>query len=482
MHESLWSQTAVLPARAPLEKDLQTDVAVIGAGMAGILTAYTLAKRGVRVAVLEAERIASGQTQNTTAKITSQHGQYCDAFIKRFGLEAAQCYAQANQEAIEAYAELIAREKIDCAFVRTQSYIYSTCASQPLELEAAAAQQLHLPAHFCRQTELPFPVRGAVRFDAQARFHPLRFLGALCENLEIYEHTRAVSIEGDTIFTQNHTIRAEHIVFATHYPFVNVPGYYFLRMHQERSYVLALIDAMRPQGLYYGADADGLSLREAEGLLLLGGSAHRAGENSAGDRYALLRERAKALFPRSREVACWSAQDCITLDGIPYIGPFSAATPRWLVATGFGKWGMTSSMVAAQIIAGTICAHPPAWARVFSPARFHLSASAQNLATDTVQAFKGLVLETLHLPDETVSALPPDHGGIIDWNGRKAGVYKDEAGEVFAVHPRCPHLGCALRWNPDEKSWDCPCHGSRFGYDGTLLTGPAQRPLARMTD
>lgn len=146
--------------------------------------------------------------------------------------------------------------------------------------------------------------------------------------------------------------------------------------------------------------------------------------------------RAKALFPRSREGACWSAQDCITLDGIPYIGPFSAATPRWLVATGFGKWGMTSSMVAAQINAGTICSKPPVWARVFSPARFHLSASAQNLSTDTVQAFKGLVLETLHLPDETVSALPPGHGGIIAWNGRKAGVYKDEAGEVFAVYPR----------------------------------------------
>ena len=170
----------------------------------------------------------------------------------------------------------------------------------------------------------------------------------------------------------------------------------------------------------------------------------------------------------------------MTLDGMPYIGAFSAAQPRWLVATGFGKWGMTSAMVAAQALDGIIADQPPEWAQVFSPARFHLSASAQSLAQDTVQAFKGLALEALYLPEDTAAALPCGHGGLLNWAGRKAGVYRDEHGRLYAVNPRCPHLGCELTWNPDETSWDCPCHGSRFSYDGTPLDGPAQTPLCRM--
>ena len=478
-HSSLWRQTVDIPRRKPLKQDLEVDAAVIGAGMAGVLIADQLRERGLRVAVLEASRIGSGQTGNTTAKITSQHGMICDALIQKFGAEAARQYARANQLAVRRYAELIRGRGIDCDFRETPAYLYSEVAAEPMRREAEAAAGLGIDARFVSETELPFAVAGAVRFEGQALFHPLKFLRAVSRDLEIYEDTPVLSVEDDLLRTKGGTVRAKHIVFATHYPFVNVPGWYFMRMHQERSYVLALDSDWLPEGMYLGTDAQGLSFRAAEGKLLLGGENHRTGENSKGGRYDALRARARELLSDCRETAHWSAQDCITLDGVPYIGRFSASTPEWYVATGFGKWGMTGSMVAAMLISDAIAGQTPDWAEVFSPSRFQLSATAKNLATDTLQSIKGLAAEFLVPPQSMLEKLPAGHGGIVDVKGRKAGVYRDEAGKLHVVNPRCPHLGCQLEWNPDEKSWDCPCHGSRFSYDGSLIDNPAQKDLSK---
>ena len=478
---SLWNQTVDIPRRQRLDRDMEADAAVIGAGMAGVLIADRLRARGLQAVVLEARRIGSGQTGNTTAKITSQHGLIYHALIERFGRDRAQQYANANQQAIRQYAEIIRQRGIDCDFREAPAYLYSGIDARALRQEAEAAASLGIDARFVGETELPFPVAGAVRFEGQALFHPLKFLQAVSEPLTIYEDTPVLSVDGCELRTERYTIRAKHIIFACHYPFVNVPGWYFMRMHQERSYVLALESHWLPEGMYYGVDPQGLSLRAAEGLLLLGGESHRTGENSQGGRYETLLKRAESLLPGSREAARWSAQDCMTLDGLPYIGPFSASTPEWYVATGFGKWGMTSSMVAATLIADAIAGHAPDWADVFSPARFQLSASAKNLATDTAQAFKGLAREFLTLPQSALDDLPKGHGGIVEAEGRKAGVYKDEEGRCYVVNPRCPHLGCQLEWNPDEKSWDCPCHGSRFSYEGDLIDNPAQEHLAKPT-
>ena len=476
-HVSLWNRTVDIPRRERLNRDVEADVAVIGAGMAGVLIADRLKRRGLRAVVLEASHIGSGQTGNTTAKITSQHGLIYHGLIERFGREKAQQYADANQQAIGEYARIIRERGIECDFREAPAFLYSGMDAEPLRREAEAAASLGIDAAFTMETKLPFPIAGAVRFGGQATFHPLRFLQAISDGLEIYEETPALTVEGHEVRTEKATVRAEHIVFACHFPFVNVPGWYFLRMHQERSYVLALEGDWQPEGLYYGVDPQGLSFRAAEGVTLMGGGNHRTGENSQGGRYDTLRQQAKGLFPDSHEVACWSAQDCMTLDGLPYIGPFATSEPCWHVATGFGKWGMTSSMVAAMVIADGIAGRAPDWAEVFSPSRFELSVSAKNLATDTAQAFKGLAREFLTLPRGVLDDLPPGHGGIVEADGRKAGVYKDDEGRCHVVNPRCPHLGCQLEWNPDERSWDCPCHGSRFSYDGSLIDNPAQANL-----
>ena len=472
--QSIWHKTVNIPGRAPLSGDIKTQAVVIGAGLAGCLTAYFLQRQGVETVVLEAGRIGSGQTGNTTAKITSQHGLIYDRLIKHFGEEPARQYAAANQHAIEKYRRLIGGNGIDCDFEERCAYLYTKTSPEALLPEWEAAKKLGIAASLVQETALPFPIAGALKFENQAQFHPLKFLKAISQELTVYEQTPALKVEGDKVETSRGTVTAEHIIFACHFPFVNVPGYYFLRMHQERSYVLALENAMELDGMYLGVDADGLSFRNVGKTLLLGGGAHRTGENSAGGKYDMLRQQAKYLWPQSFEIAHWSAQDCIPMDGVPYIGRFSERRDNWYVATGFQKWGMTSSMVAAMILCDAVLGKENDCAAVFSPQRFVLPASAKNLATDAVQAVKGIGKGLFSMPDIAGAELPKGHGGVVEVDGQRLGLYRSEDDVRYAVDVKCPHMGCELSWNPDEKSWDCPCHGSRFDHTGALISGPAQ--------
>ncbi len=474
---SIWNRTAQLSTHARLEGDIETQVAVIGGGMAGVLIADALQEKGLRVVLLEANRLGSGQTGNTTAKVTSQHGLRYQALIKDLGEEAAGQYARLNQRAVDAYRTLIKTRGIDCQWEETSAYLYATEDGAPLREEAHAAWRLGIDAQFVDSLPLPFPVTGAVRFDGQGQFHPLKFLAAVSEGLTVYEGTRVLRVEGNTLHTDGGEVRAEHVVFASHFPFLNLPGCYFLRLHQERSYVLALEHTQIPEGMYLGIDGAKLSLRQSGALLLLGGGGHRTGENSAGGRYGFLRDQAQAYWPQAREVCHWSAQDCIPPDGVPYIGGFSPTEPHWYVATGFQKWGMSSAMVAAILITALITGEKEPDGAVFAPHRLHPAASAKHLWTDGKQAVKGLGRALLTPGRVSLEELPRGHGGVVERDGEKMGAYRDEEGEVHLVSIHCPHLGCQLEWNPDEKSWDCPCHGSRFDIEGELLDGPAQNKI-----
>ena len=474
--ESIWSKTAEIREHPALSGDLTADVAVIGGGLCGILTAYRLKEHGVKAVVLEADRIGSGQTRGTTAKITSQHGILYEKLIREFGTEAARQYADANGWAISEFFQISEKNSISCELERMPACVYSLSAEDLplLSNEAEAARSLGIDAQLITKTELPFPVAGSVQFSGQAQFHPLRFLGALADELTVYEHTAVRHAEGHLLHTDRGDVSAEQVVFATHFPFVNLPGYYFARMHQSRSYLLALEHAPKLDGMYLGIGEEGFTFRSSGKYLLMGGGDHRTGENREGGKYDLLRRKAAEWFPGSTEAAHWSAQDCMPLDGVPYIGPFSPSAPGWFVATGFGKWGMTTSMVASRILADQILGKKNPWEEVFSPQRFTPAASVKALFTEGGQAIKGLSKELFAPPRAELDALPKGHGGIVECEGKKVGVYKDEVGEIFLVSTRCPHLGCQLEWNPDEKSWDCPCHGSRFDYRGHLIDNPAQ--------
>ena len=442
--ESLWEkkQGKIFNISETENKNDTWGVIVVGGGLAGLLTAYYLAKDGRNVLVIEANKIASGQTGKTTAKITSQHGLKYTELISKVGMKKARLYANANQSAIEEYEKLIKENNIDCDFKRVPAYLYSLSNEEVINTEAVNASILGIDAVVTKETELPFEVKSAVKFNNQAMFSPLKLVDFLAKRVNVEENAKVLKVKGHKVYTQNKIYYADKIVIATHYPILKLPGLYFLRQHQERSYVLAMSGCGNMQGMYYGVDENGLSFRQAGEYLLVGGCGARTGCPNNSHAYDKLLKEAKKYYPDSEEYARWSAQDCMPHDGIPFIGKYCIFTPNIYVITGFQKWGMTSSMVAAKIIRDEINGRSNPYKKLFSPQRLNIRASYKKLLKDIVISMKGLSL---------------------GWSNK-------------APH-RCTHLGCGLVWNDNEKSWDCPCHGSRFNVNGKVIDDPAKEDL-----
>ena len=428
---SVWSDSVELPNFKPLDKDIRTDVLIIGGGIAGILCAYLLEQSSVNYALVEANRICSGITKNTTAKITSQHGMIYHKLMKRFGVEKTRMYLEANEAARKEYRKLC--KEMDCEFETRSSFVYSLDKPQKVKQELEALRRIGYHAEYTDVIPLPFSIAGAVKFPKQAQFNPLQFLAHIAEGLSIYEHTKVRELMPNGAITEHGKITASKIIVATHFPFLNKHGSYFLKMYQHRSYVLALEGAPDVNGMYVDEADKGLSFRNYQNLLLLGGGSHRTGKK--GGNWAELSAFAKQYYPDAKETYRWATQDCMTLDEMPYIGQYSRNTPNLYVATGFHKWGMTSAMVSAMILRDMILGKENPYAPVFSPSRTMLRP----------QLFINAAETSLNLLTPTTR--------------------------------RCPHLGCALKWNPQEHSWDCPCHGSRFTKDGEVIDNPATDDL-----
>ena len=424
--DSIWTQTAGLPDFQALQGDLKTEVLIIGGGISGLLCAYRLRQAGISCVLAEASRICSGVTKNTTAKITSQHGLIYDKLIRRFGTEQAELYLHANQDALAQYRALC--RDIECDWEEQDSYVYSRSRPERIEKELLAMETLHFPAAAAERLPLPFPAT-AIRFPRQAQFHPLKFLAAIVRDLQIYEQTAVRELAGTVAKTDGGTIRADKIIVTTHFPFLNKHGSYFLRLYQQRSYVLALESAPDVHGMYVDEAENGLSFRSYRGTLLLGGGGHRTGKQGGG--WKELTDFAAQAYPDSREICRWATQDCMTLDGMPYIGQYPKSTPDLFVATGFQKWGMTTAMAAAGILTDLVQGKENPYSALFSPSR---SILRPQLAINGAEAVSSLLTPTAK---------------------------------------RCPHMGCALKWNRQEHTWDCPCHGSRFTEDGKLIDNPA---------
>ena len=425
--ESVWEETAVKPQFDALRGNKRTDALIVGGGIAGILCAYKLKEAGVDCMLVESDEICGGITKNTTAKITLGHGLIYDKMIKRFGEDKARLYVDAQNKAIKEYARLC--EKIDCDYEARDNYVYSTCDRKKIEKDVAALGRLGIKAEFSDARELPFIVAGAVRVKDQAQFHPLKFLYTIAKNLPIYEHTKVVELMPHKAITNHGELTYKKLIIATHFPMLNKHGLYFLKLYQHRSYVLALKNAKNVEGMYVDESDTGLSFRSYGDLLFLGGGGHRTGKQ--GGCWQELENFARKHYKRAEIVGKWATQDCMTLDDIPYIGQYSGSAPDVLVATGFNKWGMTNAMVAADILCDLVRKKSNPYAAVFDPSRTILH---PQLAVNTFESAAGILTPTA---------------------------------------PRCPHLGCALKYNSAEQTWDCPCHGSRFTEHGELIDNPA---------
>ena len=438
MH-SIWSNEITFPAFPTLKQDIKTDVLIIGGGITGILCAYQLQQAGVNYVLVEASTLCSSTTKNTTAKITSQHGLIYHTLLKKFGLEKTKLYLEANETAIREYEAL--SQHISCDFTKQDSFVYATDTTTELNKELDTLVQLNFPARYVQNLPLPLQTAGAICFPNQAQFHPLKFLSVLAKDLTVYEHTQVLAIENNTAMTEHGKIQAKQIIVTTHFPFLNRHGSYFLKLYQHRSYVLALEHAELVNGMYVDASKTGLSFRNYDNFLLLGGGSHRTGKHPKHkyssahpcNGFAELTAFATHYYPNAKIHCQFAAQDCMPLDDVPYIGQYSKHTPNLYVATGFHKWGMTSAMVASLLLRDLILGRENPYTEVFSPSRSMLR----------TQLFVNIGESTLNL----LNPLPR----------------------------RCSHLGCALHWNAAEHSWDCPCHGSRFTQDGRVIDNPAKK-------
>ena len=403
--KSIWNNIH-FPEFNCLDGDIKSDVLVIGGGMCGILCAYMLKNAGVDCVLVEADRICNGITDGTTAKITFQHGLIYDKIIKKYGEENARLYYESQKNAMEELIKLA--EKTDSNLEIADSFVYSMNDRGIIEKETEALNKIGCKAFFCEKTELPFQVAGAVKIENQANFHPLKFACEISKDLKIYENTKVIEIKNNRAITDKGTIIAKKIIVATHFPFINKHGGYFIKMYQHRSYVLALENAQDVKGMYVDEAKEGLSFKKFENLLLLGGGAHRTG--SQGGNWGELQRFAKEYYPYAKEVTKWATQDCMTLDSIPYIGLYSKSTPDLYVATGFNKWGMTSSMLSAMLLGDMVCGRKSDYEEVYSPSRSILH---PQLAVNVFESLKGLITPT---------------------------------------SPRCPHMGCALKYNKEEQT------------------------------
>lgn len=494
---SLWVATTPETAYPHLGQDApagcDVDVAVVGAGITGITTALLLQQAGATVALVEADRVAAGVTGYTTAKVTSLHGLVYADLVKSFGEDGARIYGEANEAGIARIVRFVEELGIDCHLERRPAYTYTEDPERvaAIEAEVDAARRLGLPATFTTETDLPFDVRGAVRFDNQALFHPRQYCLALAAAIPgdgsyVFETTRALGVEAGTpctVQTDRGDIRAGHVVLATLLPFLDRGGF-FAKCHPTRSYALAVrVEGRETGGMYLSADSPARSVRPYHSgdpsLLVVAGEGHKTGQDpDTTRRYAALEAWARDRYDVRSVEHRWSAHDYVSVDSVPYVGRLTRGSEHLSVATGLRKWGMTNGTAAAVMISDAILGRDNPWASFFDANRLEVTTSAREFVKENLDVAKRFVGDRLSsVTRPAVDDLAPGEGAVVEVGGERVAAYRDEAGAVHAVSPVCTHLGCIVAFNTAEKSWDCPCHGSRFDHLGRLLAGPAVEDL-----
>ncbi len=491
--ESYWLSSSKMPTFKPLQESIRTQIAVIGGGITGITTAYLLAKEGMDVVLATAGLLLGGTTGYTTAKITTQHDLIYEEYIRVFGIEQAKLYYEANLDGLRFIQDTVRKFDVECDLVEEDAYVYATSEEQAerISAEYEAYVKLGISGELTDRLDLPFPVRAAVAMKDQARFHPVPYLARLVEEFvrlggQIYENTMIETIKEGipsvAISADGFEIICADVVACSHFPAFET-GFYFARLHAESSYVIAArIPGEIPKGMFISADEPKRSIRSVtyggEKLMLIGGESHKTGQGiNTIEHYEALEAWAREMYGANEFPYRWSSNDFITLDKLPYIGQSTKDKPHSYVATGFRKWGMTTGTASALLLRDLLTGKSSPYEELFAPSRFHADKDVKTFLTQNADVAKHFIQGKLERLDIKPKELNKDEGALVRINGKKAGAYVDQDGKLHLVDATCTHMGCEVEWNSGDRTWDCPCHGSRFDYRGEVMEGPAVKPL-----
>ncbi len=493
MKSPLWLETSSIPKFPTLDQELTVDICLVGAGITGITLAYLLKDTPLKIALIDSDEFLHGSTAYTTAKLTAQHDLIYATMIKNYGLDQAKYYAQAQRQAIQFVRKTCEQLNIDCHLETLPAYLYTDDDQQVQNLvdEFEAAKQIGFDCDLLDELDLPFPVKKALVYHEQAQYHPLHFLTGLLQevmtasNMNLYANTPARDLRLNdngtySVLTDtNFSIHAKKVVQCCHFPFYDDLSLLFARAEINHSYLMAIEKAHPfPKGMYLSVDSDSHTIRTYDSLLIVGGESHRPGTVvDTNQNYQKIKDFAKTYFHSDKVVYEWSTQDYVTSDQIPYIGRLHADNDSLYVATGYCKWGMSNGIVAALLLADLIQEKENPWASLFAPSRFNLKAQFKELLKNNAEVAFEYIKGKLKKGDKSLY-LDVDEATIIQTDHGKYGVYKDQDGNLYTLDITCPHMGCELVFNTAEKTWDCPCHGSRFSYRGEVIEGPAHTPLS----
>ncbi|WP_438312918.1 FAD-dependent oxidoreductase [Sporosarcina sp. FA9] len=493
---SYWRADMEFPDFPSLNENLDVDVVIVGAGITGITSAYLLANEGLKVVVLEADKVLNGTSGHTTAKITAQHDLIYDEFIRNIGRSNARMYYEANTEALNFIAETVEKHTIDCDFTTQDATIYSVTEEfkRKIVKEAEAYEKLHIEGGLLDKIPFDIEIENALVMKNQAQFHPTKYLVHLIQLFidkggKVFENTTAVNVETDdrpTVLTSgDHRITANYVLACTHFPFYEGTRLYSARMYADRSYALAVKAKKKfPPGIYISADEPTRSFRSVmmngEEVVLIVGENHKTGQGvETMEHYNALEEFGEKVFGLEEILYRWSAQDLVTLDKLPYIGEITPGQPKVLIATGFRKWGMSNGTAAALLFRDMVLGKENKFQKLYKPSRFYAHPSLKNFLVQNANVVGQLIKGKLESSRTNPEELEIGQGAVVTMDGHRKGAYKDDDGELHIVDTTCTHIGCEVEWNNGDRTWDCPCHGSRFSYTGEVIEGPAEKPLQK---